>query len=69
MQGLGQPKPAEADLKKRTPTNFYNQRPAWLDNAHKKLDAVVLAAYGWPETLSEEDLGTHLPAVTDPAVS
>ncbi|TAJ76528.1 MAG: class I SAM-dependent DNA methyltransferase [Gallionellaceae bacterium] len=36
-----------ADLKKRTLTNLYNQRPAWLDNAHKTLDAAVAKAYGW----------------------
>jgi hypothetical protein len=36
------PKPAhEAELKKRTLTNLYNVRPAWLDNAHKALDAAA----------------------------
>jgi len=39
----------EADLKKRTLTNLYNARPAWLDNAHKTLDAAVAAAYGWTD--------------------
>ena len=39
----------EADLKKRTLTNLYNARPAWLDNAHKTLDAAVARAYGWAE--------------------
>jgi hypothetical protein len=43
--------PRDADcaarLKKRTLTNLYNERPAWLDLAHKKLDAAVVAAYGW----------------------
>lgn len=34
-------------LKKRTLTNLYNERPAWLDNAHKALDEAVAAAYGW----------------------
>lgn len=38
---------AAAILKKRTLTNLYNQRPAWLDHAHAKLDAAVAAAYGW----------------------
>jgi type II restriction/modification system DNA methylase subunit YeeA len=38
----------EAELKKRTLTNLYNARPAWLDNAHKTLDAAV-AAYGWTD--------------------
>lgn len=41
-------------LTKRTLTNLYNERPAWLDLAHKKLDIAVAAAYGWPEDLSEE---------------
>ena len=41
---------AAADiLKKRTLTNLYNQRPAWLDLAHKELDAAVAAAYGWKD--------------------
>ena len=39
----------EADLKKRTLTNLYNQRPAWLDQAHRALDAAVAAAYGWDD--------------------
>lgn len=38
-----------AELKKRTLTNLYNARPAWLDNAHKALDAAVAAAYGWTD--------------------
>ena len=44
--------PKDADsaikLKKRTLTNLYNERPAWLANAHRKLDEAVFAAYGWP---------------------
>ena len=39
----------EADLKKRTLTNLYNARPAWLDLAHKALDQAVAAAYDWPD--------------------
>ena len=39
----------EADLKKRTLTNLYNARPAWLDMAHKTLDKAVAAAYGWED--------------------
>ena len=34
-------------LAKRTLTNLYNERPTWLDLAHKKLDEAVFAAYGW----------------------
>jgi hypothetical protein len=45
-----------ASLKKRTLTNLYNQRPAWLDLAHKKLDAAVFAAYGWDPGIPDEQL-------------
>ena len=34
-------------LKQRTLTNLYNERPAWLDNAHHDLDEAVANAYGW----------------------
>ncbi|WP_273239767.1 class I SAM-dependent DNA methyltransferase [Hyphomonas atlantica corrig.] len=34
-------------LKKRTLTNLYNERPAWLDHAHRDLDRAVATAYGW----------------------
>jgi type II restriction/modification system DNA methylase subunit YeeA len=43
-----------AKLKKRTLTNLYNERPAWLDLSHKKLDAAVAAAYGWLADLTDE---------------
>jgi hypothetical protein len=33
---------------------LYNERPTWLDLAHKKLDAAVAAAYGWLADLSDE---------------
>jgi hypothetical protein len=39
----------EAELKKRTLTNLYNARPAWLSNAHQILDAAVAQAYGWTD--------------------
>jgi len=39
----------EAELKQRTLTHLYNQRPAWLDNAHQAVDAAVAAAYGWAD--------------------
>lgn len=42
-------------LKKRTLTNLYNERPTWLANAHRDLDAAVAAAYGWPDNISEND--------------
>ena len=45
---LNPPDTSEAELKKRTLTNLYNQRPTWVVNAHETLDAEVAAAYGWP---------------------
>src|SRR5204862_1505063 len=54
------PEPRDADcatkLKKRTLTNLYNERPAWLDFAHKKLDAAVATAYGFPADLTDEQI-------------
>jgi len=44
------------ELKKRTLTNLYNQRPTWLDLAHKKLDEAVFAAYGWDPSMSDEQI-------------
>jgi len=43
-------------LKERTLTKLYNERPAWLDHLHKRLDAAVAAAYGWPADLSDEEI-------------
>jgi hypothetical protein len=43
-------------LKKRTLTNLYNERPTWLDLAHKKLDAAVFAAYGWDAAVTDDEL-------------
>ena len=47
---------SEAEKKKRTLTSLYNQRPTWLDLAHKRLDESVFAAYGWKGDLSEEEI-------------
>ena len=52
-----------AKLKKRTLTNLYNERPAWLDLAHEKLDTAVAAAYGWPADLSDEQILERLLAL------
>jgi type II restriction/modification system DNA methylase subunit YeeA len=56
-----------AILKKRTLTALYNTRGtpegAWLDNLHKKLDAAVAAAYGWPADISEDDALARLLAL------
>jgi len=47
---------SETQLKKRTLTNLYNARPAWLDAAHRTLDAAVFAAYGWDPDLDDEEI-------------
>jgi len=47
------------ELKKRTLTNLYNQRPAWLGQAHRKLDEAVFAAYG-PPSLTDDELLARL---------
>ena len=41
-------------LKKRTLTALYNERPAWLETAHRTLDLAVFAAYGWPSDLADD---------------
>jgi type II restriction/modification system DNA methylase subunit YeeA len=54
---------SETDLKKRTLTNLYNDRPTWLQNAHDKLDKAVFVAYGWPPDLSDEGVLVNLLAL------
>lgn len=54
----------EAELRKRTLTNLYNARPTWLDPAHRKLDAAVMAAYGWPADLSDDEILARLLALS-----
>ena len=56
------PKDEEAakELRKRTLTKLYNERPAWLDHVHHELDEAVAAAYGWPAELSEDAILTPL---------
>ncbi len=46
---------AAKQLKTRTLTNLYNERPQWLANAHAALDSAVAAAYNWPAGISDED--------------
>ena len=48
------------ELKTRTLTNLYNARPTWLDLAHRRLDAAVLAAYGWPEDVPDDAILARL---------
>ena len=66
-----EPRPgiSEADLKalqKRTLTNLYNQRPAWLAMAHQQLDAAVATAYGWSDyahAMSDDEILKRLLAL------
>jgi len=51
---------AAKELKKRTLTNLYNQRPAWLANAHRTLDDAVVVAYGWPVDLPDPEVLARL---------
>jgi hypothetical protein len=59
------PKDAESakQLAKRTLTNLYNERPTWLDLAHRKLDEAVFAAYGWPPDLTDDQILERLLAL------
>ena len=50
-------------MKRRTLTDLYNARPSWLVEAHRKLDAAVFAAYGWPVTLTDAELLERLLAL------
>jgi type II restriction/modification system DNA methylase subunit YeeA len=54
---------SEAELKKRTLTNLYNQRPTWLDLAHKRLDEAALDAYAWPHDLTDDQILERLLAL------
>jgi type II restriction/modification system DNA methylase subunit YeeA len=60
---LNPPGASVAELKRRTLTNLYNQRPQWLEDAHRALDKAVLAAYGWPEDISDTDILERLLAL------
>jgi hypothetical protein len=60
---LNPPGLSEAGLAKRTLTNLYNARPTWLAQAHERLDAAVLAAYGWTANIDREDLLARLLAL------
>ena len=51
---------SEAELKKRTLTNLYNQRSTWLEQAHERLDRMVYAAYGWEYPLESEEVLARL---------
>jgi hypothetical protein len=44
-------------------TNLYNERPTWLDLAHRRLDAAVFAAYNWDPALTDDQLLENLLAL------
>ena len=60
---LNPPDISAANLKQRALTNLYNQRPGWLDLAHQRLDRAVLDAYGWPHTLTDDEVLARLLAL------
>jgi hypothetical protein len=47
---------AAKELRKRTLTNLYNQKPQWLLDVHRELDEAVAAAYGWPADLGDDQI-------------
>ena len=60
MGWLDPPGMGETELRDRTLTNLYNEKPAWLRQAHERLDRAVHDAYGWPYPLDEEDILARL---------
>ena len=60
---LNPPDATESQLKRRTLTNLYNERPTWLNNAHMTLDAAVAATYGWPANLADAEILERLLAL------
>ncbi len=54
---------AEQQLKRRTLTNLYNERPTWLVNLHDKLAAADFAAYGCDDAPSAERILERLLAL------
>jgi hypothetical protein len=46
---------AAGALAGRTLTVLYNDRPAWLVEAHRLLDEAVATAYGWPADIATDE--------------
>jgi type II restriction/modification system DNA methylase subunit YeeA len=53
---LNPPDADETQLRERTLTNLYNESPSWLQNAQRRLDLAVFAAYGWPEDIADHEI-------------
>lgn len=60
---LNPPGISKSDLRTRTLTNLYNERPEWLENAHQTLDRAVFAAYGLAYSLTRSGILHHLLAL------
>ncbi len=58
--GWLQPERLAVSARDRTLLRLYNARPGWLDEAHDRLDAAVLDAYGWPHDIGEDELRRRL---------
>ena len=56
------PRSAQAarEIRLRTLTNLYNDRPVWLQYAHRELDEAVAAAYGWEWPLPDDEILVRL---------
>lgn len=66
---LNPPGASPKELTKLTLTDLYNKRPKWLENAHRKLDNAVFAAYGWPSNLSKDEILSRLLALNQQRAS
>jgi type II restriction/modification system DNA methylase subunit YeeA len=53
---LQPPGASTTELRGRTLTALYNERPTWLANAHAALDAAVAEAYGWPKEIGDNEV-------------
>jgi hypothetical protein len=53
----------------RTLTNLYNERPTWLDLAHRKLDEAVFSAPGWDPSLTDDEILARLLALNQERAS
>jgi hypothetical protein len=60
---IGKNPAARALLAKRTLTALYNERPDWLIEAHRSLNAAVARAYGWPDDIGIDDAISELLAL------
>jgi type II restriction/modification system DNA methylase subunit YeeA len=70
---LNPPKAGPEVLASRTLTHLYNElaegKCAWLENAHRKLDEAVSAAYGWPAALTDQQILERLLALNQTRAS